>query len=137
MEVVLIGGLVRALQALASATPTILIGLFIAAILRYYVGQAGTQKLFGGESIRSLPQSWLLGMLLPVCSIGVLPILREMKRSGVRAGAITAFAISAPLFKSAVAAIRINALATSGHHRLRFRLAASRHCARPDLGSSQ
>lgn len=98
MEVVLIGGLVRALQALASATPTILIGLFIAAILRYYVGQAGTQKLFGGESIRSLPQSWLLGMLLPVCSIGVLPILREMKRSGVRAGAITAFAISAPLF---------------------------------------
>lgn len=98
MEVVLLGGLVRALQALASASPTILIGLFIAAILRYYVGEAGTQRLFGGQSIRSLPQSWLLGMLLPVCSIGVLPILREMKRAGVRTGGITAFAISAPLF---------------------------------------
>lgn len=98
MEVVLLGGLSRALQALASATPTFLIGLFIAAILRYYLGSAGTQKLFGGESLRSLPQSWLLGMLLPVCSVGVLPILREMKRAGVRAGAITAFAISAPLF---------------------------------------
>ncbi len=98
MDVILLGGLVRALQALASATPTLLIGLFIATVLRYYLGVAGTQRLFGGESLRSLPQSWLLGMLLPVCSIGVIPILREMKRAGVRAGAITAFAISAPLF---------------------------------------
>ena len=98
MDVILLGGLCRAIQALASAAPTFLIGLFIAAIFRYYLGTAGTQKLFGGESLRSLPQSWLLGMLLPVCSVGVLPILREMKRAGVRAGAITAFAISAPLF---------------------------------------
>ncbi len=98
MEVILYGGLIRAIQALASATPTILIGLFIAAILRYYVGPEGTRRLFGGETLRSLPQSWFLGMLLPVCSIGVLPILREMKRAGVRAGAISAFAISAPLF---------------------------------------
>ena len=36
--------------------------------------------------------------LLPVCSIGVIPILREMKRIGIRPGAITAFALSAPLF---------------------------------------
>lgn len=98
MDVILLGGLVRALQALASATPTILIGLFIAAIMRFYLGGSATQRLFGGESLRSLPQSWLLGMLLPVCSIGVLPILREMKRAGVRAGSITAFAIAAPLF---------------------------------------
>ncbi|MDX1928902.1 MAG: permease [Pirellulaceae bacterium] len=98
MDVYILGGLARALQALASATPTILVGLFIASVLRYYVGTAGTQRLFGGESLRSLPQSWLIGMLLPVCSVGVLPILREMKRAGVRAGAITAFAISAPLF---------------------------------------
>ncbi len=37
-------------------------------------------------------------MLLPVCSVGVIPILREMKRMGLRPGAITAFALSAPLF---------------------------------------
>lgn len=98
MDVILLGGLARALQAFASAMPTILIGLFIAAVLRYYLGTFGTRRLFGGESLRSLPQSWLLGMLLPVCSIGVLPILREMKRAGVRAGSITAFAVAAPLF---------------------------------------
>ncbi len=54
--------------------------------------------MFGGDSIRSLPQSWLLGMLLPVCSLGVIPIIREMYRIRMRPGAITAFALSAPLF---------------------------------------
>ncbi len=98
MEVIVIGGFVRGLQGLIAAAPTMLVGLVVAAILRYYLGPEGTRRLFGGDSLKSLPQSWLLGMLLPVCSIGVLPILREMQRVGVRAGAITAFALSAPLF---------------------------------------
>lgn len=98
MLLILSGGLTSAFCALLSAAPTLLIGLFLAALLRYYLGTAGTRKLFGGESWISLPQSWLLGMLLPVCSIGVIPMLREMKRAGVRPGALTAFALAAPLF---------------------------------------
>ncbi len=98
MDVILCGGLVNLLRSLASATPTLLIGLFIAALFKYYLGPDNTRRLFGGDSLRSLPQSWLLGMLLPVCSIGVIPILREMQRIKMRPGAITAFALSAPLF---------------------------------------
>lgn len=98
MNGLLAGGFVRFVQGIAAAAPTLAVGLFIAALLRYYLGQAGTRRLFGGQSLWSLPQSWLIGMLLPVCSIGVVPILREMRRLGIRPGAITAFAISAPLF---------------------------------------
>ncbi len=98
MDVMFFGGLMRAVQGLAAAAPTLIVGLFIAALLRYYLGTSGTHRLFGGDSLRSLPQSWLVGMLLPVCSIGVIPIIREMRRMGVRPGAITAFALSAPLF---------------------------------------
>lgn len=98
METLLVGGFIRFAQGLAAAAPTLLIGLFVAAVLRYYLGGEGTRRFFGGESLISLPQSWLIGMLLPVCSVGVLPILREMKRVGVRPGAITAFALAAPLF---------------------------------------
>jgi uncharacterized membrane protein YraQ (UPF0718 family) len=94
----LVGGLIRVAQGFIAAAPTLLVGLVIAAILRYYLGRGGTQKLFGGDSWRSLPQSWLVGMLLPVCSIGVLPILIQMRRSGVKPGAMSAFALSAPLF---------------------------------------
>ncbi|MEZ6089993.1 MAG: permease [Pirellulaceae bacterium] len=94
----LIGGLIRIGQGFIAAAPTLLVGLLIAAILRYYLGRDGTKKLFGDDSLRSLPQSWLIGMLLPVCSIGVLPILIQMRRSGVKPGAMSAFALSAPLF---------------------------------------
>lgn len=98
VSMMLSGGLIRVLQGFAAAAPTLLVGLLIASILRYYLGSTGTRRLFGGESLRSLPQSWLVGMLLPVCSIGVLPILFEMRRAKVKPGAMSAFALSAPLF---------------------------------------
>lgn len=98
VAMMLCGGLIRVLQGFAQAAPTLLVGLLIASILRYYLGSAGTRRLFGGDRWRSLPQSWLVGMLLPVCSIGVLPILFEMRRSKVKPGAMSAFALSAPLF---------------------------------------
>ncbi|MGB7343439.1 MAG: permease [Pirellulaceae bacterium] len=98
VSIILLGGVIRVLQGFAAAAPTLLVGLLIASILRYYLGSTGTRRLFGGASLRSLPQSWLVGMLLPVCSIGVLPILFEMRRAKVKPGAMSAFALSAPLF---------------------------------------
>ncbi|MDG2221404.1 MAG: permease [Rubripirellula sp.] len=97
-EAMLVGGLIRVTQGLLASAPTLLVGLLVAALLRYYMGSDGTRRIFGGDSLRSLPQSWLVGMLLPVCSIGVLPILIQMRKSGVRPGAMSAFALSAPLF---------------------------------------
>ena len=93
-----VGSFIRFAEGAISALPTLLVGLLIAAVLRYYLGNDGTRKLFGGNTLRSLPQSWAVGMLLPVCSIGVLPILFEMRRCRIKPGAMSAFAISAPLF---------------------------------------
>lgn len=98
VSMMLAGGLIRVLQGFAQAAPTLLVGLLIASILRYYLGATGTRRLFGGDQWQSLPQSWLVGMLLPVCSVGVLPILFEMRRAKVKPGAMSAFALSAPLF---------------------------------------
>ncbi len=94
----LYGAELRTGEALLAATPTLLVGLLVAAILRFYFDEAGIRRIFGGSTLRSLPQSWAIGMLLPVCSIGVLPILLEMRRAKVKAGAMSAFALSAPLF---------------------------------------
>ena len=92
------GGGLRYFEALLMCGPTFLIGLLIAAVLRFYLGTDGTKRLFGGDSLRALPQSWAVGMLLPVCSIGVLPILFEMHRARIKPGAMSAFALAAPLF---------------------------------------
>ena len=54
--------------------------------------------MFGSGTWRELPQSWFIGMLLPICSLGVIPVVRELRRSRVSGGAILAFAMTAPLF---------------------------------------
>ena len=98
MEAALWGGVVRFIQALAEGAPTFLVGLIIAGVFRRLIGPEGTRKLFGGGTKRSLLQSWGIGMLLPVCSLGVIPVAYEMRRAGVSGGAILAFALTAPLF---------------------------------------
>jgi uncharacterized protein len=85
-------------QAFVQAAPTILVGLFVAGIFRRLLGHEGTRRLFGAGTRRELPQAWLIGMLMPVCSLGVIPIAREMRRARISGGAILAFAMTAPLF---------------------------------------
>ena len=98
VEILWWGVVLRFAQALLQAAPTILIGLLIAGILRRLVGYDGTRRLFGHGSRRALFQAWLIGMLLPVCSLGVFPILRQLRLAGLSGGTILAFALTAPLF---------------------------------------
>jgi uncharacterized membrane protein YraQ (UPF0718 family) len=98
MESLFWGATLRFFQALVQAAPTILVGIIVAGVFRRLLGHAGTRRLFGDNTGRSLPQAWAVGMLLPVCSLGVIPVVREMRRAGVSGGAILAFGLTAPLF---------------------------------------
>lgn len=98
LELALYGTLLRFVQALALAAPTILVSLFVTGVLRRLVGQQQTKRIFGGSGWQSLLQSWIIGMLLPGCSLGVIPISRELRRAGLTGGAVLAFALSQPLF---------------------------------------
>ena len=92
------GFLMRIMQSLAQAAPFILTGFFVAAVFRRFIGYEKTRQLFGGSEFQSLFKAWGIGMLLPVCSLGVIPVIVELRRAGVRGGTILAFAMSAPLF---------------------------------------
>jgi len=98
METVFWGALLRFTQAFIQATPTILVGVMVAGVFRRLMGYESTRRLFGNNTWRALPQAWAVGMLLPVCSLGVIPVMREMRRAGVSGGAILAFGLTAPLF---------------------------------------
>ena len=64
------------------ATPTILVGLAVAADLPPVAGTStNTRRLFGCGTWGEVPQAWLIGMLLPICSLGVIPVAREMRRA--------------------------------------------------------
>jgi uncharacterized membrane protein YraQ (UPF0718 family) len=98
MNAIFWGGLQRFIEALTEASPTILVGLVVAAIFRRLLGPEQTRHLFGHGTRWALPRAWVLGMLLPVCSLGVIPVVRELRRGGLSAGTILAFALTAPLF---------------------------------------
>lgn len=98
IESIFWGATLRFCQSLLQASPFILVGLFVGGILQRLLGHENTRKLFGGSGLRALLQSWGIGMLLPVCSLGVIPVVREMRKSGLPGGTILAFALAAPLF---------------------------------------
>jgi uncharacterized membrane protein YraQ (UPF0718 family) len=90
------GFVLRFGQGALEASLTVVVGLLVAAFLRRIVGAAGTRRLFG-SGFKGLLRGWLVGMLLPVCSLGVIPVAREMRRAGVPAGTVLAFVLAAPL----------------------------------------
>ena len=88
---------VRGIQALIDSAPTLLFGILAAAYLRMVVGPDGVRRLFAGEGARGLWRASLLASLAPVCSLGVLPIAREMHRAGVATAKVMSFTLAAPL----------------------------------------
>lgn len=107
IDAMLWGFVLRFLQAVTSAAPFIVIGFLVAAVFRVQLGASATRRLFGESADPLAPRTsawqpllraWAIGMLLPVCSLGAIPIARELKRIGLPAGTILAFAMTAPLF---------------------------------------
>jgi uncharacterized membrane protein YraQ (UPF0718 family) len=88
--------LLRSGQIAVESSTTLLCGLIVAGVMRRMLGAEGTRRLFGGAGWKGLLRAWGIGTLLPVCSLGVIPIAREMRRAGVRSGTILAFVLAAP-----------------------------------------
>lgn len=98
IEYYLAGGTLRGAQVFIDAAIWIAFGCFIAAIFRCMLGAEKTRSLFGNEGRYGLLIGWGIGMLLPVCSLGVIPVVRELYRARVKPGTIVAFGLTAPLF---------------------------------------
>ena len=86
----------RSGQVAVESSMTLLCGFFVAGVMRRMLGAEGTRRLFGGPGWNGLLRAWAVGTVLPVCSLGVIPIAREMRRAGVPSGTIVAFLLAAP-----------------------------------------
>jgi uncharacterized membrane protein YraQ (UPF0718 family) len=92
------GGVLRGAQCLLQAAPFILTGLVIAGVFRRLLGPEAIRTMFGHGTRSAIPRAWAIGMVLPICSLGAIPVAREMRRAGLSGGTILAFALAAPLF---------------------------------------
>jgi uncharacterized membrane protein YraQ (UPF0718 family) len=87
---------VRTAQLTVEASTTLLCGLLVAGVMRRMLGAEGVRRLFGGSGWKGLFRAWAVGTVLPVCSLGVIPIAREMRRADVPTGTLLAFVLAAP-----------------------------------------
>lgn len=87
----------RFLQVFESAGPTLLVGILAAAALRSMVAPESIRRFFDAGRRGGTFRALLVAAMLPVGSLGVLPIAFELHRAKVAAPAVLVFAVAAPL----------------------------------------
>ncbi|PIE29225.1 hypothetical protein CSA57_09460 [candidate division KSB3 bacterium] len=83
-------------EILLEMAPYIVLGFFMAGILRIMVNPHIIAKYLGKGRVRSVLYATLLGIPLPLCSCGVLPAAASLKKQGASDGASLAFMIATP-----------------------------------------
>jgi len=83
-------------NVLCLSAPYMLLGFFIAGLLKAFIPDDFVARHLGKESKASLLKASLFGVPIPLCSCGVLPAAAGIRKQGASKGATTAFLISTP-----------------------------------------
>lgn len=81
---------------MVDASPYVLLGFFVAGLLKGFVPDELMARHFGKRTFSSIIKAALAGVPLPLCSCGVLPAALGLRKQGASKGATTAFMISTP-----------------------------------------
>lgn len=90
-------GVLRFVEAIVAAAPFLLVGVFVAGVLRGMLGTQRIREIFGADHWSGPIRAWFIGILLPVCALGALPVARELRRAGVPSGTVLSFVLVAPV----------------------------------------
>ncbi|MBU1003648.1 MAG: SO_0444 family Cu/Zn efflux transporter [Proteobacteria bacterium] len=81
---------------LNEAAPWVLLGFFVAALIKTFISDQFIAKHLGKNGATSVLKASALGVPLPLCSCGVVPAAAGLRRQGASKGATAAFMISTP-----------------------------------------
>lgn len=87
---------VEILSVALSAAPWLLLGLFIAGLIKAWLPERLLQRWMGGQGLGSISRAAVIGMPLPLCSCGAIPTALALHRGGAGRGPTTSFLISTP-----------------------------------------
>jgi len=89
--------LVSFAEVFAAMSPWLVAGFFAAGVIAVWIPRAWVNRVMGGSSgFSGIIRAVLVGVPLPICSCGVLPIATGLRRNGAGKGATAAFLISTP-----------------------------------------
>ena len=84
-------------KVFAAMSPWLVAGFFAAGVIAVWIPRAWVNRVMGGSSgFSGILRAVLVGVPLPICSCGVLPIATGLRRNGAGKGATAAFLISTP-----------------------------------------
>lgn len=84
------------LRTLVLAAPFLLLGLLMAGLLHVLLPTSLIQRWMGRQGLSGVTMAALIGVPLPVCSCGVVPISVELRRKGASAPASLSFLTTTP-----------------------------------------
>lgn len=84
------------LDLFLDSAPWLLLGLFLAGMLKMFVPMAWMNKQLGGHGFKTTLKAAVFGAPLPLCSCGVIPAAVGLRRSGASKSATTSFLVSTP-----------------------------------------
>ena len=84
-------------KVFAAMSPWLVVGFLAAGVIAVWIPRAWVNRVMGGSSgFFGILRAVLVGVPLPICSCGVLPIATGLRRNGAGKGATAAFLISTP-----------------------------------------
>lgn len=79
-----------------SMAPYLLLGMFIAGLLHVFIGTDFIARHLGGNNLGTIIKASLMGVPLPICSCGVIPVAASLKKEGASKSATLSFLVSTP-----------------------------------------
>lgn len=83
-------------QVLVLMAPYLLLGFAVAGIVSVLLSADWVRRHMGGHGLWQVVKAALIGMPLPLCSCGVLPVALSLRRQGAGRGAVASFLASTP-----------------------------------------
>ena len=80
----------------SAMSPWLLAGYLAAGVIAFFLKPEQVKKHLGGNGIKAVLKAVLVGIPLPVCSCGVIPIATALRNEGAGKGATGAFFITTP-----------------------------------------
>ncbi len=81
---------------IAISAPYLLMGFFIAGLIKILIPIDKVKKMLGKKSFGSIIKAAIVGVPLPLCSCSVVPTAVTLKKAGANNGSTSAFLIATP-----------------------------------------
>lgn len=93
--------LVTAWDILNDVSPWLVMSFILAGLLRQFLNPSKFQSALGNRGLPAVLKATLSGMLLPICSCGVIPLGLGMYYTGAYLGPTLAFMVATPIINPA------------------------------------